>query len=169
MLYDRSQTKEPYGLKLHPWPTPATQASCTCVETLTDKQLDNWTNAHSEPQEWDTSTTASQLSKPAAVLTAGNDIRNTCHLQRLSEEISLTPNQTQTPVRERSGWNSSKWNLSRAAKRPQMWSTRISLHLIWLLEHCWPIFKILSRQHSGCWAVADFTEDTAEYGPCSPI
>lgn len=72
-------------------------------------------------------------------------------------------------LREPSGRNSSKWNPSRAAKRPRMRSTRISLHLIWLLERRWPVFKILSRRHRGCWAVADFTGEPAEYGPRSPI
>lgn len=65
-----------------------------CVKRPTVKQLDNWTNAGSDPAG------TSQLSEPAAALAAGNDIRATCHLWCMSEKISFAPSQTQTAVRE---------------------------------------------------------------------
>lgn len=71
-----------------------------CVKRPTVKQLDNWTNAGSDPAG------TSQLSEPAAALAAGNDIRATCHWWCMSEKISFAPSQTQTAVREQSRWRS---------------------------------------------------------------
>lgn len=79
-----------------PTKTPTTQVHCSCVERLTDKRLDNWTNTHSDPHKWGPFSSERQLSK----LTAGNDISNICHLPNLSENISFSPNQHQLKSRE---------------------------------------------------------------------
>lgn len=105
----------------------------------------------------------------------------------LSGEISFTPNQMQTPVKEQSGRDSSKWNLIRAAKQhvcecspSSTWLRPLRARLCdlfffkeyhrpvltcWFLGHG----KAGSRQLSGCLAFADFVSETAEHGKGSPI